>query len=234
VREGVVVGLKGRVKAEILKLEIKMKESHEIIKGLLIYAAGMVVSILFYFLIINFTETQTASGIVKVFSSLLFLGLIYFFGKGFEIKWGFPILTSFHVILIICVLVLFILNNISQKYYYHVDLGYESFKSQLLFFGISSSYEEITERGFLQNYIDNKLKSKHRISKGIIATSIVFTLWHLYFFTFMPLVSAIFSLIILVFFSLVMGILMRETKSLLLVCFLHILVNYIHTFVQMF
>jgi hypothetical protein len=57
---------------------------------------------------------------------------------------------------------------------------------------------------------------------------------HLYFVTFMPLMSAMFSLAIVIFFSLVMGILMRETKSLLLVCVLHILVNYIGTFIQMF
>jgi membrane protease YdiL (CAAX protease family) len=210
-----------------------MKKSNAIFNGLLLYAAGIGISILFYFLIINFTETQTARGIVKVFSSMLFLGLIYFFGKGFGIKWGFPILTSFHVTLIICVLVLFIINNISQKYYYHVEWGDESFKNPFLFFGISSSWEEITQRGFLQNYIDDKLKSTYRITKGIIATSIVFTLCHLYFFTFMPLISAIFSLALIIFFSLVMGILMRETKSLLLVCVLHILVNYSNLLVGM-
>jgi membrane protease YdiL (CAAX protease family) len=228
------VVLKGRVKAEILKREIRMKESNAIIKGLLLYAAGMCISILFYFLIINFTETQTAREIVKVFSSIIFLGLIYFFGKGFGIKWSIPKLTTFHLLLIFCVIALFILNNISQKYYYHVNFGDNSFKSQLLFFGISSPWEEITYRGFLQNYIDDKVQSKSRISKGIIASGIVFTSMHLYFFTFMPFMSAMFSLGIVIFFSLVMGILMRETKSLSLVCLLHILVNYVSTFIQMF
>jgi membrane protease YdiL (CAAX protease family) len=228
------VVLKGKVKAEILKLEARMKKNIAIVYGLLLYAAGMGVSILFYFLIINFTETQKAREIVKAFSSILFLGLIYFFGKGFGLKWGYPKLTTFHVLLIVCVIILFIVNNISQKYYYHVDFGDDSFKSQLLFFGISSSWEEIIDRGFLQNYIDDKVPPKSRISKGIIVSTIIFTSMHVHFFTFMPLMSAIFSLVIIIFFSLVMGILMRETKSLLLVCFLHVLVNYIHLIIQLF
>lgn len=98
---------------------------------------------------------------------------------------------------------------------------------------LSSTSEEIIYRGFIQNYINNKIGDKNDriISNGNwIATSIM-TLIHIGFFAYFNLTFAITSIILVFILSLVSGYIMDKTKNITIPIIIHILVNFTHYFV---
>ena len=103
----------------------------------------------------------------------------------------------------------------------------------LISYVLGSTSEEIIYRGFIQNYINNKIGTKKNriISNGNwIATSIM-TLIHVGFFAFFDLTFAITSIILVFIFSLVSGYIMDKTKNITIPIIIHILVNFTHYFV---
>ena len=103
----------------------------------------------------------------------------------------------------------------------------------LISYVLGSTSEEIIYRGFIQNYINNKIGTKKNriISNGNwIATSIM-TLIHIGFFAYFDLTFAITSIILVFIFSLVSGYIMDKTKNITIPIIIHILVNFTHYFV---
>ena len=103
----------------------------------------------------------------------------------------------------------------------------------LISYVLGSTSEEIIYRGFIQNYINNKIGTKKNriISNGNwIATSIM-TLIHVGFFAFFDLTFAITSIILVFILSLVSGYIMDKTKNITIPIIIHILVNFTHYFV---
>lgn len=103
----------------------------------------------------------------------------------------------------------------------------------LISYVLGSTSEEIIYRGFIQNYINNKIGTKKNriISNGNwIATSIM-TLIHVGFFAYFDLTFAITSIILVFIFSLVSGYIMDKTKNITIPIIIHILVNFTHYFV---
>lgn len=126
--------------------------------------------------------------------------------------------------------------NIIQKYVFDMDFGYDQSKYLFFlgYFAITSSSEEILYRGFLQNYIDMDALYTNAITKGNIYSSILMTLTHLGFFGVMDLGSAILAVLLVFVYSIGVGVIFHKTKSLLLACILHILMNWIHLSIQVF
>ena len=103
----------------------------------------------------------------------------------------------------------------------------------LLRYIISSTSEEIIYRGFIQNYINDKIGTKKNriISKGNWIATAIMTLMHFGFLAYFDLFFAITSILLVFIFSLVSGYIMDKTKNITIPIIIHILVNFTHYFV---
>src|SRR5690606_24610311 len=91
---------------------------------------------------------------------------------------------------------------------------------------LASVGEEIMYRGFVQPYVNEKIRRKQMlISSGKLFASGIMLMTHLGFFIVMPFEFACSSLLLVSIFSLSMGYLKDQTGSLLMPVFCHLSVN---------
>lgn len=175
--------------------------------------------------------------IVQIFLALISTIFIIKFGKNWKIF--NKIKNIIEILLLTFVLIfLFAVNN-------YLIINYDTlvpWKTKYLEYSISpilisyilsSTSEEIIYRGFIQNFINDKIGTKKNkvISSGNwIATSIM-TLIHIGFFAYFNLIFAITSIILVFIFSLITGYIMDKSKNIIIPIIIHILVNFIHYFV---
>jgi len=175
--------------------------------------------------------------IVQIFLALISFTFILKFGK----EWSFfekiknvkkVLFLTFFLIIIFAINNYFIINYDTivpwkTKYLENPILPI------LISYVLSSTSEEITYRGFIQNYINDKIGTKKNriISKGNWVATSIMTLMHFGFFAYFDLTFAITSIILVFIFSLVSGYIMDKTKNITIPIIIHILVNFTHYFI---
>ncbi len=199
------------------------------------YASLVIMAMGFYLLLLNFLDREISNLTMWIFVAIFAFFSILIVGKS---KWNFntfePIPIKY-IGIILFVLLLFVANNFLLKKCFLVNFEITNFKFELLALLVSSCGEEFLYRGFIQNYIDYYIPNqKVTYTKGILISTILMTITHLGFFSIMPIIPAFLSLILVVIFFLLVGIIMQNTKNLVLVCVIHILVNWVHLFIQNF
>tara|TARA_B100000678_G_scaffold24942_1_gene18887 strand:- start:2015 stop:2683 length:669 start_codon:yes stop_codon:yes gene_type:complete len=174
--------------------------------------------------------------IFKSFTLLSFLTLISRYKNE---KWNiFKInkISKRQLLIILFLFSLFVITNyISITFSNQEDYANyirENLNSFILIITISSIGEEIIYRGFIQTYINQFFKDNRIISRGNIFASILFWITHLGFFTIMQPSFAIMSLILVAISSIVLGYLKDKNKGIILPIIVHLICNYIHTFMK--
>ena len=102
----------------------------------------------------------------------------------------------------------------------------------ILIITIASIGEEIIYRGFLQNYVNQFFNDFRVISRGNIFASTLFWITHLGFFTIMEPLFAAMSLFLVAVSSLTLGYLKDKSNGIILPIIVHLICNYIHTFIK--
>jgi len=168
--------------------------------------------------------------IILLIASVL---LIYLVGQN---RWNLFQISNIQIsdiLLVFILLGLFALNNLffinqSDNFNYDSLLGLV-----FLRLTIGSIAEEFLYRGFIQTYINEKSVQKNKkISNGNLFASCLMTLAHLGFFTIMSTMFALTSLLLVFVFSLSVGYLRDKSNGIILPIITHLLINYLHFFIQ--
>ncbi len=202
---------------------------------LLLYATAYCLGIAIRFISYNFYNNELGNLIFKITIALVFTVYIYKYKTFKQIR--FVRVDSLSLIIGITIISIFILNNLLMIYL-NFRIDYKDSQGEIIFaltkIMVSSIGEEITYRGFIQNYINTKIdnRSNKFFSKGNIFASIIMWVSHIGFFFIMPFSFALSSIILVLIFSLSVGFIMDKTHNILLPIFIHIVINVIHVFIH--
>jgi membrane protease YdiL (CAAX protease family) len=174
--------------------------------------------------------------IFKSFTLISFLILILLYKNQ---KWKIFKLRKIskkQLLIILFLFSLFFISNYISSVFSNQEnyVGYikENFNSFVLIITIASIGEEIIYRGFLQNYVNQFFNDFRVISRGNIFASTLFWITHLGFFTIMEPLFAAMSLFLVAVSSLTLGYLKDKSNGIILPIIVHLICNYIHTFMK--
>lgn len=142
--------------------------------------------------------------------------------------------VSYHLVLFVLLLLLFALNNvfmIMNNFKIDYEMGIES-RWNIMTLYVSSIVEEFLYRGLIQNNINNLTANNRLISNGNLFASALMALTHFGFFTIMPNLFAITSILLVFIFSLYAGFLFDRYKNIIIPIFVHVSVNSIHLYIH--
>lgn len=198
-----------------------------------VYLLLLFIGVAFFTLILRFTGDRDQSKIVHRVFWVLTFGFVTVKTLGFK-QVIYPLfkIKRLHVLLSIILALLFIVNNYFMVHY-SVNRDYISQAPLYIILSglfLNSTFEELAYRGYIQSSI-NKLYPDDNvglISPGNVTASILMGATHWGFFGVMDLTFAITSFVLVLIFSVLMGIMRDKGASFLYLIMIHILVNTIH------
>lgn len=166
------------------------------------------------------------------------VGVLYYYRTSLSAYWKTFQWSRRHTLVVLGVFGLFVLNNYFMAQYngdpvansqdLRATLGWT-----LLIITISSTYEELMYRGFIQAYIDQHTDSTPPVASlpfttGNYWATGVFFVRHLGFFVVFDPLFAGTGLVLVLIFSFAAGWLLSTTRNLWVCVLFHILCNWIH------
>lgn len=177
-------------------------------------------------------------GIHRVVLLCATLGALYYYRDQWTNLWLIKTWSKTHTAVCLGVLCLFVANNYFMAHYNGNPLEQsQALRAtlwwSLLVITISSTYEELLYRGFVQSYIDRHAAPTPPIAglpftTGNCWATSIFFVRHLGFFVVFDFLFACTGLVLVLVFSLVAGWLRSTAQSLWVCIALHILCNWIH------
>lgn len=201
--------------------------------AILIFFAAFGIATATYKFLESSIDESINSLIHRLILLVLAIGSMIFFKVGRNQTNAFSKLTFYDLSILGLILTLFGLNNIFAK-----ELDTESIYKSILGLTfikltVNSIAEELMYRGFIQSYInDGQTKNKFLVSNGNLLATTLMTITHVGFYFVMPPLYATTSLILVLLFSLTAGHLRERTNGLLIPIIFHLIVNYLHLFIQ--
>lgn len=203
------------------------------IKIIGIYLVFLLAGIVCYTLTLRFTEDRDQSKIVHRIFWVLTFGFVTVKTLGFK-QVFYPLfkISRLHVIFSAVLFFLFAFNNYFMVHY-SVNRDYISEAPLYIVLTglfLNTTFEELAYRGYIQSNINKFYSgdSSGLISPGNVTASILMGATHWGFFGIMDLTFAITSFVLVLIFSVLMGIMRDKGASLLYLIVIHILVNTIH------
>ena len=196
-----------------------------------VFLISIGIGALLYKLVSGSIGADAARLLYRALLTVVFSVLTVYYIKDTKALFKFRAANAGSVILLLLLVVLFVINNyFLAKYSSNVAYAENGSLSLLIStFIINSFFEEITYRGFLQGYINQKVSFKQMpVSQGNWYASALMLLTHLGFFFVMDVLFATTGLLLVLIYSLVAGYIRDKGGSIWFLIMMHTLVNMVH------